>query len=90
MSKEKYLTCQRCGFNKKQTRFFYNNHNKKYDNICKQCRIKQAASGRERQKIRDSKDIKKIKDEVDNDEKYMQNGIEFLAEIITKNLMEAR
>jgi len=76
----------RCGQTKPIDRFFYNKHYKRYENQCKKCMIRSAAMGRRRKEIRAEKRLNEIKKDI-NDDKYMEFGIDYLAELITRNLI---
>lgn len=81
--------CIQCGLPKSKNRFFYHK-NKGWSYRCKRCEIKNKAIGRERSIIRSQKDIQQIKKEINNDPSYIENGILYLAEIITTNILKQR
>jgi hypothetical protein len=83
------MICKQCGIAKPETRFFYHSRYKRYSYICKLCEIKNAAINRNRAEIRASKNIEVIKKEVGS-EKYMTNGIEYLADILTNKILRQR
>jgi hypothetical protein len=80
------MICKQCGFDKTIDRFFYHSAHKRYSYICKRCEIKNARLNRNRAEIRGQKNIEKIKDELNNDDSYMRDGINYLAEILTNIL----
>ena len=81
--KEKY--CIRCGHTKPINRFYFNKKTGKYFELCKKHTIRDAAMGRVRKINRKSKKLDMIKEDI-NDKTYMDFGIDYLAEIITRNL----
>jgi hypothetical protein len=82
--------CIQCGIAKTKDRFFYDNRLKRYSYRCKRCDIRNSVINRKRYDIRKDKDIQEIKRTINNDKSYMDNGIAYLAEIITTNIMRQR
>lgn len=81
--------CYQCGIPKMKNRFFYDKCHG-WSIRCKRCDIKNAAINRKRHAIRKDKDVQEIKEAVNNDPTYMENGILWLAEMLTINILRQR
>ena len=82
------MICKQCGFDKPKDRFFYHSRYKRYSYICKRCEMKNTRIRNNRNEIRGQKNIEKIKDEINNDPSYMDNGVNYLAEVLTNILFD--
>jgi hypothetical protein len=69
------MICNICGKDLNENDFYDRNK------ICKKCK---AAKNKERELIKSDKDLNEIKSNL-NDKRYIDNGVDFLANIIMKS-----